>query len=78
MADTIPMELGHAFLLDLVGVLVLVGFGSYFFFMEVVNHLEARVYEKTYYESAVDHAQDEGCTTKASLAQDGHDLFDRT
>jgi hypothetical protein len=46
--------------------------------MEVVNHLEARVYEKTYYESAVDHAQDEGCTTKASLAQDGHDLFDRT
>ena len=62
MAHTIPMELGHAFLLDLVRVLVL---GFFFFkFMEVVNHLEARVYGKTYYESAVDHAQDEGCTTK--------------
>ena len=46
--------------------------------MEVVNHLEARVYGKTYYESAVDHAQDEGCTIYQGLAQDGHDLFDRT
>lgn len=44
--------------------------------MEVVNHLEARVYGKTYYESAVDHAQDEGRTIYQGLAQDGHDLFD--